>query len=359
MGPVRPLLGDGAPVTPGWLSKEMMLVKLRGLLLAAALLLAVPLGAQAAPAPDGVDYCGTPYPFWWIPHDLPGPVSVTDIKVEPVDGEYEVTLFLQNASTEFFEGGLPFVVSRAIVDASIYPDPASGQLPEHPGALLQAETIYADSLPALEPGAETSITLRVSDLGDGYNNLLTTTTYNPNSFDLICPDWWPHRWWIRRPVLVWPRPWPWPWPSPWPNPWPWPWPPPPGPWPGPWYADFLELEDAVLDEVGSQYDGFEGRYVKLTYRNVSDHVLPAGTKVRLGHGSSGSAEGYWGPDDIIDPNNPINPYATFFRQTLAETVLEQDLQPGEALTLEGLAHSPVGTELDTLNFITLTMELPE
>ncbi len=300
-------------------------MKLRGLLLAAALLLAVPLAAQAAPAPDGVGYCGTPYPFWWVPHGPPGPVSVTDVKVAPSGSDFKVTLFLKNTSADFFQGGVPFVVSRAVVDANGFPNPGAG-LPKDPKALKHADTVYSNTLPPLKAGETTSITVTVKGYGSGYNNILSANIYGWEDGDPICPDGWPFRWRLPRPT-------------------------PPSPWP--WYSDFLAVADASLAQVGSQYPGYEARHVKLTYKNVSKQVVKAGTSVRLGHGSSVSSAGYWGPDQPIDPSNPINPYAFFFRETLAQTYLKQDLLPGATFTLEGIAHSPIGT--DTLNFLTVTV----
>lgn len=47
----------------------------------------------------------------------------------------------------------------------------------------------------------------------------------------------------------------------------------------------------------------------------------------------------------------INPYAFFFRETLAQRYLAQGLLPGGTFTIDGIAHSPIDT--DTLNFVTL------
>ncbi|EPX61519.1 hypothetical protein D187_010138 [Cystobacter fuscus DSM 2262] len=124
------------------------------------------------------------------------------------------------------------------------------------------------------------------------------------------------------------------------------------PEPEPWYwlrilspranPRALVISESLVDPTSSKREGYTASLVQISLKNVSRIVLEAGTPISVIHGSSGSAGGYWGPDDEIDPNNPGNPYASFFRELVYRGRLEKPLSPGEVIQLEVEVNVPMG-----------------
>ncbi|PTL77758.1 hypothetical protein [Vitiosangium sp. GDMCC 1.1324] len=302
-------------------------MNLKRLFIAALLLLvAAPMSARAQDV-DGVERCGTKYPFWWLHRGPRGPIIIDNIKVDPAGDDFKVIVTLKNIGQDYFQGGQPFALTHSVVRADGFEDPGSLQPPKDAGALLFTETLQLDKVPGLKSG-ETAIVTGLAKAYEksGVNHLVSTNIYSWEPGDDLCPPWpWPRRWWIR------PVP------------------------PFPWWDDIFKVVDSSIEPVSSQFNGYEGYAVNVTLQYQGKDVLKAGQSVRLTHSLGVSAAGNWSPDQDYDPNNPINPYAFFFRERLADSVLEKDLYPGDFFTVKGLANSP--KEANALHTLTVSVGL--
>ncbi|HYI01506.1 hypothetical protein [Hyalangium sp.] len=292
----------------------------RTLLLLVLALVHLPLVASANSL--DTDECGTPYPFWWKYDGPHHGILVKDWNIQPEGDRFRIRFALINASAETVQGGMPFTVSHTAVDRAGYGDPTAQVPPANVRAVLGTEALAQGTLPTLRVGESTTVEAYAQRFHADANHILTVIFHDGGqialSFDPQPQPWY----WLR--ILS------------------------PSSLPG-----ALELSRATVEPVSSSLEGYKANAVRLALRNVSGHVLEAGTPISLIHGSSGSAGGYWGPDDVVDPNDPGNPYANIFREVLSQGVLAEALYPGATLELGGVVHVPEG--ITTLKQITVVV----
>jgi hypothetical protein len=285
-------------------------MKFKSILLLAALLF-LPLPQVAGAASIDTEYCATPYPKWWWNNDgLRGKLAVQHWRIEPVSTGFRIAFDLVNTGSTAFTGGMTFAVTHAAVDPVGYPNPASGAPPTDARALLGTEVLAQGTLPSLRAGEAATVYASARSFRTDANHLITVTAYDSGlvpAFDNPEPTPWWRR--ILRPIIT----------------------------PG-----YIEAVDTTVEPVTSRLPGFDARRIRVTLRNVGRTALAAGMPVAMVHGNAAAAVGYWNPDDVVDLNNPGNPYAIFFRETLYRGRLERTLYPGESLTLEGTAFIPTG-----------------
>jgi hypothetical protein len=277
----------------------------RILLLVVLALVHLPGMARAA----DTEYCGTKWPFWWRYDGPRTDIVAKGWEIEPVGDVFRISFSLVNQGSATFEGGVRYVVTHAAVDHEGYKDPTSLAPPANARSLLGAEVVASGELPRLSPGQSAMVEASAQGFRTDANHILTVIVYDSGQ---VSADPSPTPWyWLR---ILSPRAIP----------------------------GAVELLRAEVEPVSSSLEGYKASRVLLTLQNTSRTVLEAGTPISLIHGSSGSARGNWGPDDIIDPNNPGNPYASFFREALFEGRLERPLYPGEVIEVGGVAHIPEG-----------------
>jgi hypothetical protein len=298
------------PDTPSGLHGGSPLKINRILLLAALALIQIPLEARAAASSDGdTEYCGTPYPFWWRFDGLRSDIVVDNWEIVPVGESFRLAVTLVNRGTATFEGGMGFMLTHAAVDPAGYADPASMEPPASARAQLGAEALTGGTLPTLRPGERTVVEAGGRLFRKDANHILTLSFYDGSQVQI---DPQPNSWyWLR--VL-----------SPRANP------------------GALALTESLVVPTTSRREGYSASRVELSLKNVSREVLEAGTPISVIHGPSGSAGGYWGPDDTIDPHDPGNPYASFFREYVFQGRLDRALNPGEVIQVGGLVNVPEG-----------------
>ncbi|QSQ20494.1 hypothetical protein JY651_35390 [Pyxidicoccus parkwayensis] len=288
-------------------------MRLKSLLLLAALLfIQLPLAARAAPA-EGFDWCGTPYPKWWwgkkgLP---PGPCTPENWRIEPAGADFRIAVDIVNRGTTTCTAGMAFAVTHAAVDPTGYPDPASGAAPADARSVLGTETLAQGTLPALRPGETFTVTASARGIREGANHLLTVAFLDGAD---------------SRP-------------SPEPTPWFW--------------VNFENVDPAAslrlvatrMEPVTSTRPGYTAHRVYIGLQNVGREDVSARTPILVVHGNAASAGGYWGPDDDTHgPNDPGNPYAIIYREVLFRGAAGQTVRPGETLTVQGIAFSPEGTQ---------------
>jgi hypothetical protein len=236
-------------------------------------------------------------------------IAVKDWEIQPVGGHFRITFSLVNMSGAALEGGMPFTVMHTAVDPGGYKDPSSLAPPASMRSLMGAETVARGELPALRPGERTAVEAYAQGFGKDANHILTVIFHDGGQVRLE-PQ--PQPWyWLR---ILSPRARP----------------------------GALQFNRASVEPVSSFVKGYQASHVRIILQNVSLDVLEAGTPISLIHGNSDSAGGYWGPDDFVDPNDPGNPYASFFREELFQGRLERPLYPGELIEVEGVANVPEG-----------------
>jgi hypothetical protein len=279
----------------------------RTLLLLVLALVHLPLAAHASDW--DTDRCPSP-PRWWWRFDGPrSDIAVKDWVIQPVGDAFRISFSLVNVGPATVEGGLTYTLSHTAVDSAGYRDPASLAPPDNARSLLGTEAMTHGALPTLRPGESIRVEGSARAFSLDANHILSVIFHDGEqvAVDPRSAPWY----WLR---ILSPRKAP----------------------------GALALARAATEPVSSSLAGYKARSVRLVLQNVSRSVLEAGTPITVIHGPSGSAGGYWGPDDIVDPHNPGNPYASFFREVLLQTQLERPLSPGEFLELDGVAHEPEG-----------------
>ncbi|MDC0709129.1 hypothetical protein POL68_11705 [Stigmatella sp. ncwal1] len=281
----------------------------RMLWLVAFTLIQLPFEARAASQSGDTEYCATPYPFWWRYDGPRVDVAVKDWLIQPSGESFRISFTLVNEGTATFEGGMAFVLSHAAVDPRGYADPSSLAPPSNARSLLGAESLVQGQLPTLRPGERAVLTAEARAIAREANHILTLSFYDgaQSQGEPVRVPWF----WVR---LLSPRATP----------------------------GTLVIQDSRVEPTDSRREGYSARRVQIAIKNVGRTAVEAGTPIRVIHGHSGSAGGYWGPDDIIDPNDPGNPYASFFREEVYSARLERALNPGEILELESNVSVPEG-----------------
>lgn len=294
----------------------------RTLLLLVLVLVQLPVPALAAAVNDwDTDRCPTPYPLpfpWWWRLDGPrGDIDVRDWNIQPVGDAFDVSFTLVNVGSATLEGGLAYTLSHTAADSAGYRDPTS-LAPPSARSLLGTEALAGGTLPTLRPGQKVEVRAMARSFTRDATHILTIVFHDGGQvqIDPRAAPWY----WLR--VLS------------------------PRSAPG-----SLAVVKSTVEPVRSELEGYRASRVSLAIQNVGRTVIEAGTPISVIHGPSGSAGGYWGPDDIVDPHDPGNPYASFFREALQQTRLERPLYPGEILELGGVAHEPEG--LNALQQITV------
>lgn len=273
------------------------------LLLVALALVQLPLAAHASAYDGDTERCGTPYPFWWRYDGPRTDVVVTDWEISSAGESFKVSLTLVNQGETTFEGGMNFALTQAVVDARGYADPTALAPPSSARSLLGAESLAAGTLPTLRPGEKAVVSVEAKALVKDANHILTLT-FNDGDQVAIEAEPIPVPWyWLR--ILS------------------------PKATPG-----ALVIQESLVEPVDSRLEGYKASHVVISIKNVGRIAVEAGTPIRVIHGHSGSAGGYWGPDDVIDPHNPGNPYASFFREEVYSGRLDRTLNPGERLELD-------------------------
>lgn len=291
----------------------------RTLLLLVLVLVQLPVSALAASDWD-TERCPSPHPWWWR---FDGPrvdIAVRDWNIQPVGDVFDISFTLVNVGAATLEGGLAYTLSHAAVDSAGYRDPAALAPPASARSLLGTEALNGGTLPTLRPGQSIEVRARARSFTRDANHILTVIIHDgvQVALDPRAAPWY----WLR---ILSPRSAP----------------------------GALALVRSEVEPVSSEVDGYQASRVSLVLQNVGRTVIEAGTPISVIHGPSGSAGGYWGPDDVIDPHNPGNPYASFFREALLEARLDRALNPGEYIELGGVAHEPEG--LNALQQITVVV----
>lgn len=278
----------------------------RTLWLLVLVLIQLPVAALASDL--DTDRCGTPYPWWWRFDGPRTDIAVRDWNIQPVGELFDISFTLVNVGTATLEGGMAFTLSHAAVDSAGYRDPASLALP-NARSLLGTESLTRGTLPTLRPGERTQVRATARAFTRDANHILSVIFHDGAQVQV---DPQPNPWyWLR---ILSPRSAP----------------------------GSLALVRSAVEPVRSEFEGYRASRVALVLKNVGRTVIEAGTPISVFHGPSGSAGGYWGPDDVVDPNNPGNPYASFFREALLQSRLERALNPGEFIEIGGVAHEPEG-----------------
>jgi hypothetical protein len=294
----------------------------RTLLLLVLVLVQLPISAFASAVNDwDTERCPTPYPLpfpWWWRFDGPrGDIVVRDWNILQVGDAFDVSFTLVNEGPATLEGGMAYTLSHAAVDSEGYRDPSS-LAPPNARSLLGTEALSGGTLPTLRPGQKVEVRAFARSFTRDATHILTLVFHDRGQVQI---DPGPNPWyWLR---ILSPRSAP----------------------------GSLALVKSAVEPVSSELEGYRASRVALVLQNVGRTVLEAGTPISVIHGPSGSAGGYWGPDDIVDPHDPGNPYASFFREALQQTRLERPLYPGEFIEIGGLAHEPEG--LNALQQITV------
>jgi hypothetical protein len=293
----------------------------RTLLLLVLVLVQLPVAAFAAAVNDwDTDRCPTPYPLpypWWWRFDGPrGDIDVRDWNIQQVGDAFDISFSLVNVGAATLEGGLAFTLSHAAVDPAGYREPTSLAPPASARSLLGTEALDHGTLPTLRPGQKVEVRVSARSFTRDATHILTIVFHDGSQIqvDRQSNPWY----WLR--ILA------------------------PRSAPG-----SLALVKSAVEPVKSDLEGYRASRVTLALQNVGRTVIEAGTPISVIHGPSGSAGGYWGPDDNVDPHDPGNPYASFFREALQQTRLERPLYPGEIIELGGVAHEP--EELNALQQI--------
>jgi len=296
-------------------------MKVKNLLLLSVLLFAQWSTLASAADVDGIDFCGTPYPFWWTTNGQYGPHAVRDIAVEPYGADFLVAISVVNTSRVTTAAGTPFVLTQAALAPDTSRTPASLVPPRDPRALLGTHVVLRAELPSLAPGQSVRLRGIARGFQTGASHVLSANFYDD---DVPYCGNGPRPWWLRKLTPRGGRP-----------------------------EDIRVLESSVT-QVSSRLAGYNAFRVAVTFAYNGQVPVPAGQTVRLVHGK-GSAVGYWNPEEPDpDGNDPGNPYAIVFRELLSELVLQRDLQPGTVLTVEGLAHMPQGA-VGNVEMVTLAV----
>jgi hypothetical protein len=296
-------------------------MKVKNLLLMAVLLLVQWPSLALAADVDGIEFCGTRFPFWWLTNGPRGPHEVRDIAVEQYGADFLVSLSVVNTSRVSTAAGTPFVLTQAVVEPSASWDPSAPVPPQNAQALLDTQEVLRAELPALAPGQSLRLRGIARGFRTGASHVLSASFYDG---DIPYCGNGPRPWWLRQ---LGPR--------------------------GSRAEDIRILESSVI-EVSSRLEGYAAFRVSVSFAYNGRLPVPAGQTVRLVHGK-GSAVGYWNPEDPDhDPNDPGNPYAIYFRELLSEHTLERDMVAGMVMTIEGIAHVPQGS-VGNVEMVTLAV----
>jgi hypothetical protein len=295
-------------------------MKVKNVLLMSVLLFIQWPALALAATVDGIEFCATPYPFWWLPNGPGGPHGVKDIAVEQYGADFLVSVSVVNTGRVATAAGTPFVLTQAALEPNTSWDPSRPVPPPSGQALLGTEVVLRAELPALEPGQSLRLRGIARSFRTGANHVLSATFYDG---DIPYCGNGPRPWWLRKLF--------------------------PGGSP-----EDIRILDSSVTEVGSRLEGYAAFRVQVSFSYNGRLPVLAGQTVRLVHGK-GSAVGYWNPEDPDhDPNDPGNPYAIYFRELLSEIVLERDLRAGAVMTVEGIAHVPQGA-VGNVEMVTLTV----
>jgi hypothetical protein len=257
---------------------------------------------------DGIDRCPSPPHWWWGPNGPNGPYDVKDIYIQPYGEDFIIEFSVVNTGRVATAAGTPFTLTQAVVGLTGFSDPTALRPPENPQAVLGKQVVLSAQLPELRPGASTRLRGIVKGLQTGAGHILSASFYDG---DMPRCGNEPKPWWIR--LLV----------------------------PDGGAPSDLRVVESSTQEVTSSLAGYKAFRVRVTFAYNGRVPVLAGKTVRLGH-SHGSIVGYWNPEDDVDPNDPGNPYAIIFREQLTAITLTRDLQPGAIMTVEGVAHVPLG-----------------
>jgi hypothetical protein len=271
---------------------------------AALLLVSLPFAAHAM----GDGYCGTAYPkWWWKKDDLQNQLNPQNWSIDPVGAEVRISFQLVNTGTTTFNGPVAFTLTHAAVDPRGFENPGVFTAPADPRALLGTEALTTGTVPSLRPGEAVTVYATARSFRTDANHIVTLSFHDGTQVQI-------------------------------------------DPQPNPWYwlrvqgpsglEGKLRFTAGAVTPVGTTLPGYRASRIQVILRNESRDVLRAGLPILVTHSNAASAGGNYSPDQPVDPNDPGNPYAIYFRETLFDGRLSRDLSPGEFLMVEGTALIP-------------------
>lgn len=270
---------------------------------AALLLVSLPFAAQAM----GDGYCGTAYPKWWWKKDgLQGQLVPENWSIEPVGTDFRIAFQLVNRGTATFAGAA-FTVTHAAVDPRGFENPGVFTAPADPRALLGTEALTRGTVPPLRPGEAVTVYASARYFQTDANHIVSILFHDGAQMPI---DPQPQPWhWLRvySPSNL---------------------------------EGALRFSAGAVTPVSTSLPGYRASRIQVILRNESRNVLRAGLPLLMTHSNAASAGGNYSPDQPVDPNDPGNPYAIYFRETLFDGRLTRDLAPGEFLLVEGTALNP-------------------
>jgi hypothetical protein len=290
-------------------------LKLKNIVVWAALLLvSLPFAAHAM----GDGYCGTAYPKWWWKKDgMHGELVPENWSILPAGADFRISFQLVNRGTATV-GGMAFTLTHAAVDPRGFENPGVFTAPSDPRALLGTEALTTGTVPTLRPGEAVTVYATARYFRTDANYILSILFHDGAQmrFDPEPTPWY----WLR--VY------------------------------GPSNLEGrLRFSAGAVTPVGTSLPGYRASRIQVILRNESRDVLRAGVPILMTHSNAASAGGNYSPDQPVDPNDPGNPYAIYFRETLYEGQLVRDLAPGEFLMVEGTALNP--EHITTLEQVTV------
>jgi len=279
-------------------------LKLKSMLVWAALLLvSLPFAAHAMMSEDGCDE----YPKWWWKLDgKKSELIPQDWRIEPVGAEFRISFRLVNRGTATFEGAA-FTLTHAAVDPRGFENPGLSRAPADARALLGTEALTRGSVPPLRPGEAVMVEASARSFQTDANHILSIL-FHDSALMRFDPE--PQPWyWLRVH--------------------------------GPSNLEGeLRFSAGAVTPVGTTQPGYRASRIQVILRNESRNVLRAGLPILMAHSNGASAGGNYSPDQPVDPNDPGNPFAIYFREVLFEGQLSRDVSPGEFILVEGTAQIP-------------------
>ena len=280
-------------------------MKLKSILVWAALLLvSLPFAAHAM---MGDGHCGTAYPkWWWKKNGLQSELVPEDWSILPEGADFRISFLLVNRGTATSEE-TAFTLTHAAVDPSGFANPGLLTAPADARSLLGTEALTTGTVPPLRPGEAVTVYARARYFRTDANHILSILFHDGAEmrFDPEPTPWY----WLRvySPSNL---------------------------------EGELRFSAGAVTPVGTTQPGYRASRIQVILRNESRNVLRAGLPILMTHSNAASAGGNYSPDQPVDPNDPGNPYAIYFREVLFEGQLVRDVSPGEFILVEGTAQIP-------------------